>query len=86
MSTDTLHQPLRLTWSMFARQCAGAAAGDEQTADLRRAYYCGANSMLVILRHITELPEHEKAEVMRGLEAECALFMATMGGPLEGRL
>lgn len=83
---DTVFKPLGDTWRSYLDAAFAQRAPALQVVEVRRAYYCGAHALLLLLEHTADLPDPDKAVVMRAIKAELSLFNATLGTSLEGRI
>ena len=85
-SRDHVQAPLRDAWSSFKRDVVPASASATQRQEMRRAFYGGAQSMMVMLQILQDMPADARAQITLLLKGELATFVATVGTSLEERM
>jgi hypothetical protein len=71
---------LKEAWESFVKNVMPAAAPAIQHQEMRRAFYAGAYSMLVLVTEAApdSISEDEGVALLEGLAQECAAFHKTL--------
>lgn len=74
------------SWRLFERFIIPKDAGEVQREEMRRAFYCGAESVLRINWNIGDKNMSEDAgiAILNGLRDECEAFAADMAARAKG--
>ncbi len=75
-------KPIEESWDRFAKAVLPPGVGDDQRADMKKAFYGGSFSLFKILMNETDDGEAEPTaanlDMMRDVEADIGGFMAKM--------
>jgi hypothetical protein len=79
-------RPAHELWQAARQELLPAAASREQERELRRVFYVGMLCLHQLQQGFADLPPDDRAGLDRALQTELAIFRATVGTPLEGKV